>query len=194
MPLFFYKNQEEKTFMKGSIITSINELNLEEITFEKMRWQYGTFLSHSVGKRSEKKTYTTKCVMTPIGEITESVWYQLAEFMIQREHEEELFNNLLQFETETTHNSCFDFKELRHYTLDLYVSRIFNHPRWIGFIPFNRKYRPDFIKNMKFIRIKSECCGAIGDVTEEQICPSGTPCPKCGRFAPFVQFPENKPN
>lgn len=43
--------------MKGGTITSINELNLEEITFENMHWQYGTLLSHSVGKRSEKQTY-----------------------------------------------------------------------------------------------------------------------------------------
>ena len=28
--------------MNGGIITSIDELNLEEITFENMRWQYGT--------------------------------------------------------------------------------------------------------------------------------------------------------
>ena len=101
--------------MKGGIITSIDELNLEEITFENMRWQYGTLLSHSVGKRSEKKTYYTHCVKTSLGVITESVWYQLAELMVQRTHEEELFHHLLQFETETPHNICFDFKKLKHY-------------------------------------------------------------------------------
>lgn len=176
--------------MKGGMITSIDEIDLNEITFEKMRWQYGTLLSHSVGKRSEKQTYYTKGVRTPIGEIEESVWYELAEFMVQHEHEEELFNNLLQFETETTHNSCFDFKKLRLYTLDLYVSRIFDNPGWIGFVTFNRKYRPDFVKDMKFTKIKSECCGATGEVTAEQINPVGAPCPKCGRFAPFTCIPE----
>lgn len=155
--------------MKGGIIKSINELNLDEVTFENMHWKYGTCLCYTVGKRSEKKTYSTNCVMTELGEMTESVWYELAELMIQREHEEELFNNLLQFETETPHYSCFDYTKLRHYTLELYIDRIFNQPGWVGFIPFNRKYRPDFIKNMEFIQIKSECCEAVGDVTEEQI-------------------------
>lgn len=123
------------------MITSIDELDLNEITFEKMRWQYRTLLSRSVGKRPEKQTYYTKGVKTPIGEIEESVWYELAEYMVQHEHEEELFNNLLQFETEATHNSCFDFKKLRQYTLELYANRIFNHPRWIGFISFYRTPR-----------------------------------------------------
>lgn len=46
--------------MKGGTITSINELNLEEITFENMHWQYGTLLSHSVGKGLKSKpTITT---------------------------------------------------------------------------------------------------------------------------------------
>lgn len=68
--------------MNSGIITSIDELNLEEITFENMRWQYGTLLSHSVGKRFEKKTYYNHCVKTPLGVITESVWYQLAELRV----------------------------------------------------------------------------------------------------------------
>lgn len=176
--------------MKGGMITSINELDLNDITFEKMHWEYGTLMSRSVGKRSEKQTYYTKGVKTPMGEIEESVWYELAEFMVQREHEEELFNNLLQFETETTHNRCFEFNKLRQYTLELYADRIFDHPGWIGFVPFNRKYRPDFIKDMKFIKIKSECCGAIGEITAEQINPVGAPCPKCGRIAPFTRISE----
>ena len=74
--------------MKGGMITSINELDLNDITFEKMHWEYGTLMSRSVGKRSEKQTYYTKGVKTPMGEIEESVWYELAEFMVQREHEE----------------------------------------------------------------------------------------------------------
>ena len=174
--------------MNGGIITSIDELNLEEITFENMRWQYGTLLSHCVGKRSEKKTYYTHCVKTSLGVITESVWYQLAELMVQRTHEEELFHHLLQFESETPHNSCFDFNKLEHYTLELYIDRIFDHPGWVGFISFNRKYRPEYIKDMEFIQIKSDCCGAIGEVTEDQIHPVGAPCPRCGRFAPFTRI------
>lgn len=118
----------------------------------------------------------------------EHVWYQLAELMVQRTHEGELFNHLLQFEMETTHNSCFDYKKLRPYSLELYIDRIFDHPRWVGFIPFNRKYRPVFIKDMEFIQIKSECCEAAGDITEEQIRLNTAPCPKCGRFAPFTRI------
>ena len=63
--------------MNGGMITSIDELDLNEITFEKMHWEYGTLMSRSVGKRSEKQTYYTKGVKTPIEEIDESVWYSM---------------------------------------------------------------------------------------------------------------------
>ena len=52
--------------MKGGMITSINELDLNDITFEKMHWEYGTLMSRSVGKRSEKQTYYTKGVKTSV--------------------------------------------------------------------------------------------------------------------------------
>lgn len=169
-------------------IASLKELDLSTLTYEQIRWQYGTFRSYSKGTRSNKITWYENGVMTPIGEIEESVWYQAAEHIIQREHEEELFNQLLQYESETTHNGCFKMQELKHYTLKLFVSRIFDAPGWIGFIPFNRKYRPEFVKDMKFVKIQSECCGAIGDVTQEQIRFFGAPCPKCGRWAPFTRL------
>lgn len=171
--------------MKG-FITSMKDLDLSSLTYKKLCWKYGTSHNFSKGKRSDKVTWNVEFVMTEVGEIQEDVWYQLAEYLIQREHEEELFNQLLQFESETTHNSCFKRQDLRHHALDLFVYRIFDQPGWVDFIHFNRKYRPEFIKNMNFIRIKSECCGAIGEITKEQIHVTGAPCPKCGRFAPFV--------
>ena len=109
--------------------------------------------------------------------------------MVQHGHEEELFNNLPQFETETTYNRCFDFNTLRQYILELYKDRIFDHLSWIGFVPLNRKYRPNFIKDIKFIKIKYKCRGAIGEITAEQIKPAGAPCPKCGRYALFTRIP-----
>ena len=169
-------------------ITSLSVLDLDHLTYEQIRWRYGTFHYYTKGSRSTKVTWYESGVMTEIGEIREDIWYELAEHIIKREHEEELFNQLLQFESETTHNSCFKLKDLKHYTLDLFVSRIFDHPSWVRFITFNRKYRPEYIKDMKFIKIQSECCNAIGEITPEQITVTGAPCPKCGRFAPFIKL------
>ena len=58
---------------------------------------------------------------------------------------------------------------MRHKALQLHISRIFDNPRWVNFIPFNREYRPEVLEHASLVTVINECCGKPGEVTQEQI-------------------------
>ena len=35
--------------------------------------------------------------------------------------------------------------------LQLHVDRIFDHPRWVDFVPFNRQYRPEILQTAHLV-------------------------------------------
>lgn len=57
--------------------------------------------------------------------------------------------------------------EVYVYTLQLHVARIFDNKAWVGFVEFNREFRPDVIAAAKLITVKSDCCEAVFEVTPE---------------------------
>ena len=77
---------------------------------------------------------------------------------------------------------------VRKEALHLHVNRIFDDPRWVDFVPFNRRYRPEALEHAHLVKIINSCCEQPGEVTQEQIDASdnGTvACPCCGRWSPF---------
>lgn len=53
-------------------------------------------------------------------------------------------------------------------------------------IPFNRKYRPEVLESARLVWVQTECCGVLGQITQEQLDKStgnalGITCPICGR-------------
>ena len=77
---------------------------------------------------------------------------------------------------------------MRHKALQLHISRIFDNPRWVNFIPFNREYRPEVLEHANLVTVINECCGKPGEVTQEQIdgaCTGTVACPHCGRWSSF---------
>ena len=77
---------------------------------------------------------------------------------------------------------------VRHKALQLHISRIFDNPRWVNFIPFNREYRPEVLEHASLVTVINECCGKPGEVTQEQIdgaCTGTVACPHCGRWSSF---------
>lgn len=78
--------------------------------------------------------------------------------------------------------------QIRKAAMQLHIDRIFENPRWVDFVPFNRQYRPEILQTAHLVTVVNECCQKPGVVTQEQIDASdnGTvACPCCGRWSPF---------
>lgn len=168
-------------------INSLNEIDMEHLDFEDIRWWHGTFHPISTGSGRDKKYSSWRGVQTRLGEIEEGLWYQLAELLIQRAGEQKLLEALTDWESR--HNYAKDSaRTVRHKALQLHISRIFDNPRWVNFIPFNREYRPEVLEHASLVTVINECCGKPGEVTQEQIdgaCTGTVACPHCGRWSSF---------
>ena len=173
--------------MQSGQINSLSEIDMEHLSFEDIRWQYGTFHPASTGSGRDKKYSSWRGVQTNLGEIENGVWYQAAEALIQKAGEQKLLEALTDWESR--HNYAKDSaRTVRHKALQLHISRIFDNPRWVSFIPFNREYRPEVLKNARIVTVVNECCGKPGEVTQEQVTASHdnmVACPRCGRWSRF---------
>lgn len=168
-------------------IRDLREIDFSKLEFEDLRWKYGTFQSVSTGSGRDKKYSSWSGVKTRIGEIGESVWYQAAEELIREKGEQELLGYLTQWCSERNFLKE-SAGEIRKKALQLHVDRIFDHPRWVDFVPFNRRYRPDVLKTAHLVTVINECCQKPGVVTQEQIDAAyeGTiACPCCGKWSHF---------
>ena len=135
----------------------------------------------------DKKYSSWIGVRTNIGEIEENVWYLAAERLIRQNGEQEILDALVQWGTEHNYLKA-PAEAVRKEALHLHVNRIFDDPRWVDFVPFNRRYRPEVLQTAHLVTVVNECCQKPGVVTQEQIDASdnGTvayPC--CGRWSPF---------
>lgn len=182
--------------MRKNHINSLAGLDLTTLTFSDIEWMGGTHISKTTRLGQEKKCTSRAGVQTNIGDIKQSVWCQLAEAIIQREGEQKLLNDLIEWRAQ--HNYTRDTPaEIRQYALQLHVSRIFDNPQWVDYIPFNRKYRPEALAQAHLVTIINECCRRPGEVTQEQIEASynGTiACPHCGRWSRFIVPGRRKEN
>ena len=161
---------------------------LSEGTFEDIRWQYGVFRCNSTGAGRNKKYTPWRAVKTKLGEIEECDWCKLVEDVIERENEVPLMNALIQWCNEHNYVSA-SVSEMRKEALQLHASRIFDNPQWIGFIPFNAKYRPEILNTANIVFVRMTCCPEAGAVTQEQIdraCSGQISCPHCGRWNSFT--------
>lgn len=160
------------------------------MSYEDLRWQYGVFRSKVVGKGRSKKITSYYNVMTNLGEIEQDQWCRLAKALIERDHETWLLNCLREWEA--THNYTGRTEQgILQEALILHIARIFDDPCWVGYIPFNKKYRPEALKDAHLVRVKTSCCGTPGLVTKEQVDhrTNGTiPCPHCGRWSEYTSL------
>lgn len=169
-------------------IEKVSELRPHLITFPNLRWKYGTGVAISTGEGRYKKHSYRNGVMTELGDIEESLWYQLMSQLIQRNSEQWLLEALIEWEKEQCYRPL-SLSEIRKEALHLHSVRIFDDPEWVDFLPFNRKFRPDILMQAHIVAIITECCGIRGEVTQEQInrAYDGTiHCPRCGRWSRFT--------
>lgn len=174
--------------MSRNQITSLNSIDISSLTFEDIRWKYGVFRPTSTGSGRDKKYSSWNGVQTPLGEIEEKLWYQLAETLIQQKGEQQLFHDLLQWESEHNYTNATS-AEVRKEALHLHASRIFDNPQWVSFVAFNRRYRPEVLETAHLVTVVNTCCQKPGEVTQEQIDAASNgeiSCPHCGRWSPFA--------
>lgn len=165
-------------------INFISEINTADITFQNFCWKYGTGVDTSTGKGAYKKVSYRRGVMTELGDIELKLWTRLVEELIEKSGEQRLLRALIQWERE--HNSKATTLELRESALDLHSCRIFDNAKWVHYIPFNRRFRPEMLERAHIVTIISLCCGLLGEVTQEQIDSAydgNVACPHCGRWS-----------
>ena len=173
--------------MERQRIRDLREIDFSKLEFEDLQWQYGVFQSTSTGSGREKRHGSWIGVRTELGEIEVKVWCQAAEKLIREKGEQELLGYLTQWCSER--NILKESADrIRKRALQLHVDRIFDNPRWVDFVPFNRRYRPDVLNTAHLVTVVNECCQKPGVVTQEQIdaaCEGAIACPCCGRWSHF---------
>lgn len=166
----------------------LSELRVAELCMNDIRWLGGTGRTCSSGAGQGKKTSYRRGVSTPLGDIELSVWYQAAEAIIRRDGEQQLLSQLVEWASE--HNYVhLSATEIRQKALALLSVGIFKNPRWVHYIPFNRKFHPEVLLEAHIVTIISSCCQLPGEVTQEQIdaaCSNMVACPHCGRWATYT--------
>jgi hypothetical protein len=156
-------------------IDSLSEIDLANVTLPEIRHLYGSFQSYGKGKPGRSG------VQTAIGDILESVWYEVAERVALRDYESWIVDALEEWTKGW--KIGISQREVRKEALEIYSMRIFDNKGWVSYIPFNRKYRPDFVKNESFLTVITECCKKPGEMTREQYMSPYPLCPICGRTA-----------
>lgn len=178
--------------MNTQRIDSIDLIDLVSVTFSDLRWHCGTGVAvHVSGTGRDKKYRYRHGVMTDIGDIEESVWYEAATYLVRRESEADLFEMLVTWETEHNYTNASP-ANLRLEALQCYVSRLFNCPEWVDFIPFNRRFRPHALVGAHLVKLIYDCCGHTKEATQEQINRSYNHtvyCQSCGDWTTFSTVP-----
>lgn len=180
--------------MEISRIDKAVEIAPALLTFPNLEWKYGTGVSITTGRGMYKKSSYRNGVMTELGDIEESIWYQLMEGLVQDSGESWLLDALIQWKKEQnlTHQPL---SEVRKEALRAHSSRIFDNPHWVDFVSFNWKYRPALVQQARIVIVVNECCNMPGEVTQEQIDSAydGTiHCPHCGRWSRFALVEDNQ--
>ena len=141
-------------------------VDLSSITYEDIRWQYGVFRCNSTGSGRYKKRFPWDGVKTNLGEIEEKDWCRLAEAVIERDGETHLLKHLIQWCSEHNYIGA-SAAELRKEALQLHIDRVFDNPQWGGYLPFNKRYRPEVWRATHIVYVRNECCHKISPVTQE---------------------------
>lgn len=177
------------------MVDSIECVDLSVVTVADIRWQHGTFRTFSSGSGRDKKYWSRSGVQTSIGDVQEELWYRIAEHVAKRDGEGWLVDALVEWECVHNYRELKS-AELREEALCSYSHRLFDNPRWVLYIPFNRKFRPQVLETAGLVTIMPNCCNIPGETTQaqidhayqHQIC-----CPHCGRWTEFSIVGEADP-
>ena len=113
----------------------------DSVTFEDLRVHFFTGKAVLLSGSGRDKKYTYRSgVMTDVGDIELSRWRELVHGLIEKSHEQTLYEQLLKWVKD-----CCPFQhikeEIETYALELHASRIFDDPQWAAYDVFNQQYR-----------------------------------------------------
>jgi hypothetical protein len=149
---------------------------------------------YSKGKRKQKVTTYQTHVKTKIGEFELGEWVGIALKAIEAHGDSELLEHMREyvraFPWLSEQNAIgLNISQFELEAIELCIGQIYNNPYWVGFLPFNKKFRPEYLKGFSTVSIITECCKerGPGEVTREQIRGGEVSCPFCGRFSRFEE-------
>lgn len=166
-----------------------DQLRGQEITLSKLHTRYGTFTSRrdGVDRVGRKKIICRVGKQTDLGDIEINLWKKLLKAAIEESEEKPLYRHL--FAWELQHNYAKESREeVEEAAMDLFAGRIFDNPFWADFVPFNRKYRPDYLASIDMVTVVNTCCSKpyqIPSERYEQIQGKDSCCEHCGRHTSF---------
>ena len=113
----------------------------KHLTYESIRFRTHTGRAFFMSDRGFKKKYRYRHgVQTPIGDIEESLWYELMQELIVQNGDTVLFEQLLEWFMDNP-VAGRSKAEKERYVLRCFSHRIFDNEAWIDYIPFNQTYR-----------------------------------------------------
>ena len=174
-------------------VDKIEEVDTEHLTLADLRSHYRTGRANTRGSGRDKISTYRNGIGTNIGDVEESLWRRLVKDLINKHDEQELHQQLRAWVKE----NCLWLKteaEIELEALELHASRIFDDQEWVGFIPFNRQYRPKTLEQANIAHVTFFSCGHSGDVTQAQIDRADNQqvsCPVCGVWSEFQIIPSD---
>ena len=163
-----------------------------ELTFEDLAFKCGTFRTETKGRGRDKVVTPRKGVWCPLGDIPLEEWIRKIEALIAEENEWDLYSNLKEWVKTYPWLNARDKEAVQHEALVLHSCRAFDNKKWIDFVKFNQKYRPEVLKDAELVTVVNECCKKPGVITKEIFDAPRiegdqkiNSCPICGRWSPF---------
>ena len=166
-----------------------DQLRGKEISLPLLAVHYGTFQARSSGTdRIGRRKFNNRIgKQTDLGDIEIALWKSLVMKCIEKAGEKALYQHLLAWTI--NHNYVQQSKEnIEEEAMELHTCRIFDNPLWVDFVPFNRKYRPEFLVSIDMVTAVNTCCNKPYQLPRERLehIQNGTTCcGHCGRHTPF---------
>lgn len=172
-------------------IDNINNVDRSMVTHESLTPHYGTGQAIRLPDRHFEKRYKYRNgVQTDIGDIEESVWIELAKWLVEKEHAEEHFAHILEWKKEFNYVEAKTPAQLYKEALECFIRRLPDSKSWWDYIRFNARYRPSLLDDPTLLTVRVDCCGKECKVAAEQIekrfeAEPVVPCPLCNRASTF---------
>ena len=181
--------------MRGFIrekIDSITQIEPKQITRDNLRLHYGTG-QEIVTKNSQgnKTSQHRSGVQTNLGDIEQSIWMELVQKLIEQEHDQEIFEQLLEWEKDNNHIGARTKHDILREAMQSYTYRIYDNKAWWDYVRFNMKYRPEILENdAELMLVYLTCCGRECRIPKEQVhhnheAPDTVPCLYCNKGTVF---------
>lgn len=135
------------TKMLYRLINNLEELKDPELTKENLRFSNQTGHCKTIRKDPRTRRVITEYrhgMVTPIGNIEESVWKEAVLRVVQKRNDQPLFDALLShYQNDPSPALRKDYK---YWAFRAYVSELYNNPKWAGYKEFHENYYGGVIK------------------------------------------------